>query len=112
MRHKPTFVLHDDNSSTGIKVVHDYFVSQHGYTQELVRTLVVKYPYILSKTAEELDKTFATLAENGIEHADAVKLIFDCPKLLSIDLEKQMAEVFYLFELYHRIEKSHVMDIF
>lgn len=52
MRHKPTFVLDQDSEETGIKVVYDYFVTKHGYTPEFVKTIVVKYPFILSKTEE------------------------------------------------------------
>jgi hypothetical protein len=88
MRHKPTFILNQTSDDTGIKVVHDYFVVKHGYTPEFLRTLVVKYPFILSRTKDDIEFTFKTLEENGIERAEAVKLVFDCPKILSIDLKK------------------------
>jgi len=42
-----------------------------------------------------------------------MKLIFECPKLLSIKLDKSMEELFYIFDLYHKIEKETVInDIF
>ncbi len=37
------------------------FVKKYGFDIELVRTLVVKYPYILSKTQEHLEGVFTAL---------------------------------------------------
>jgi hypothetical protein len=39
----------------------EFFVKKYGFDIELVRTLVVKYPFILSKTEEHLENVFITL---------------------------------------------------
>lgn len=36
----------------------------------------------------------------------------DCPKLISMDLEHQMKEIFFQFNLYHGITDKEVMQIF
>jgi hypothetical protein len=79
---------------------------------ELVRTLVVKYPYILSKDQEQLEATFSILEQKGVSRPEIVKLIFECPKLLSINLENQITECLHLFDLYHKISEEQVFDIF
>ncbi len=50
MRHKPTFLLWQNNTTTGLAALEEFFVKKYGFDIELVRTLVVKYPFILSKT--------------------------------------------------------------
>ena len=57
MKHKPTFILFDHPEFKGkddgnIRIVHEVFVKKLGYSDELFRTLVVKYPFILSKNEE------------------------------------------------------------
>lgn len=87
MKHKPTFLFYEDDNQKGMKALENYFVKTYGYDYELVKTIVVKYPHILSKTTEELDSTFNALAENGVDRNEAIKLIFECPKLLSVQLD-------------------------
>ena len=41
-----------------------------------------------------------------------MKLIFECPKLVSIDIENQIEKTLYLFDLYHQITQDQVMDLF
>lgn len=41
-----------------------------------------------------------------------MKALIDCPKLISQDLEKQIKETVFLFNLYHGISEKEVMDIF
>jgi hypothetical protein len=41
-----------------------------------------------------------------------MKLIFDCPKLVSIDLEDSIEKTLHLFEMYHQIGQDEVMDVF
>lgn len=68
---------------------------------------------MLSKTGQDLDLTLNMLEKEGISNQEAIKLIFECPKLVSIkNMEGVMDEVFSLFELYHRIERHQVMEIF
>ena len=73
---------------------------------ELVRTLVVKYPVILSKDVDQVERVFELLQTRGnVSRLDAMKLIFECPKLLSVNLEAKMDEVFFLFDLYFKISQ-------
>lgn len=113
MRYKQTFLFNlTMESKAGIAVVQDYFVNKLGYNNELVRTLIMKYPYVLSKTPEQLDKTIETLKSIGFPQQEVIRLIFECPKLLSIDLQTQMKECFHLFDLYHGITQKQVIGIF
>ena len=59
VRHKPTFLLWQSQTSTGIRSLESFFVKKLGFDIELVRTLVVKYPFILSKTEAQLEDMFA-----------------------------------------------------
>lgn len=54
----------------------NFFVKKYGFDIELVRTLVVKYPFILSKTEDHLESVFSTLEKQGISRIEIVKLIF------------------------------------
>ena len=101
MRYKPTFLFWKDNNNTGLLTLEAFFVKKYGFDIELVRTLVVKYPYILSKTTEQLEAVFSALESKGVAPQEAMKLIFDCPKLVSIDLEGSIEKTLYLFDLYH-----------
>ena len=58
VRHKPSFLLWKENTNTGMKALSEFFVKKYGFDIELVRTLVVKYPFILSKTQEHLESVF------------------------------------------------------
>lgn len=44
-----------------MNALEEFFVKKFGFDIELVRTLVVKYPYILSKTQEHLESVFLSL---------------------------------------------------
>ena len=67
MRFKPTFLFQQgEKSPTGMHTLHDYFVVQHGMTDQFLKTLVVKYPHILSKSQKDLNKIIGTLGEQGI----------------------------------------------
>jgi hypothetical protein len=41
-----------------------------------------------------------------------MKLVFECPKLLSMNLEARIKEITFLFDLYHGIQKDRVFEIF
>jgi hypothetical protein len=112
VRHKPSFLLWQETQKTGMNTLRDFFVKKYGFDMELVHTLVVKYPFILSKTQDQLDNVFSTLEKQGVSHLESIKLIFECPKLVSVDLEKSISETLSLFELYHKIKQQEVMDIF
>jgi len=49
-----------------MRALENFFVKKYGFENELVRTLVVKYPFILSKTEEHLQGVFDILAANGV----------------------------------------------
>ena len=112
MRHKPSFLLWKQTQKTGMNTLKEFFVKKYGFDMELVRTLVVKYPFILSKTEEHLESVFTSLEKQGVSRLESIKLIFECPKLISVDLDKTISETFTLFELYHKIKQQEVMDIF
>lgn len=59
MRYKPTFILFEKESQNeGFLMLHKYFVEERGYDIDVLRTLIVKYPYILSKKRSEIDTFF------------------------------------------------------
>jgi len=60
MKHKPTFILLDKETDTGMNVLYKFFVEEKKFDIDLLRTLVVKYPFILGKTHETLDTFFKT----------------------------------------------------
>jgi len=48
----------------------------------------------------------------NIKHKEAMKLLMDCPKIISTDLDKFMKEVIFLFELYHKMSERDTIRIF
>lgn len=67
MRYKPSFILYEHNPpNEGLLAMNRVFVDKRGYDYELVKTLIVKYPYILGKTEEELEGYFTTLEKYGL----------------------------------------------
>jgi mTERF len=80
---------------------------------ESVRTLVIRYPYVLSKTTEELEHFFQVMKGQGINEEESMKALLECPKLISRhELEKQIKEIQFLFNLYHQISQEEVNQIF
>jgi hypothetical protein len=112
MRYKPSFIILDESQSEGIHVINRYLVEKKGFDKDILRTLIVKYPYILGKDEQALDTYFRLLGQQGFSDDDAMRALLDCPKLISMDLESQMKEVFFLCNLYHGITEKEVMDIF
>ncbi len=113
MRYKPSFILYDiDGKSHGMNVLYDYFVKVKGFELDALRTLIVKYPYILSKTSAELESYFQIMKELGLTEKEAMKSLLDCPKLVSKNLDHQVKEITFLFNLYHGINEREVMEIF
>ena len=49
LKHKPSLYHYDENGTEGIAALKKFFIEKLGYDAELLRTLVVKYPVILSK---------------------------------------------------------------
>ena len=90
LKHKPTLYMYNEESKTGVAALERLFIAKLGYDAELLRTLIVKYPIILSKNTKNIEKAFETLKDQGIEQQEAMKLFFECPSLLSVNLEKQV----------------------
>lgn len=91
MRYNPKFILldHPSSHSHGIRTLQQFFVTEKGFEMDALRTLVVRYPYILSKTKEELSKFFEIMKGQGLSEAETMRALLDCPKLISKkDLEK------------------------
>ena len=53
--------MYDENGSTGMAALERFFIDKLDYDVELLRTLVVKYPYILSKDIKNIEKAFELL---------------------------------------------------
>jgi hypothetical protein len=54
MRYKPIFILHELEKHEGINALRKVLVQERGFQPELVRTLVVRYPYIIGKTEKDI----------------------------------------------------------
>lgn len=50
MKYKPTVILLDHLKDEGMNTLYKVFVQDKGFDLDVVRTLVIKYPYILGKT--------------------------------------------------------------
>ena len=74
---------------------------EYGFSSETMKTLVVKYPAVLSKTKDEMTHFFTVLEKYKIGKEDAMSYLLDYPKIISVDIEKVLKEIVFLFELYH-----------
>lgn len=101
-----------DADRFGIVVLEEIFCKQYGKSREFLRTLILKYPYLLNKSKSHIEGVFSLLATHGIDAAEAVRLTFECPKLFSVNLSKQMEEIFSLFKMYNNIDTAAVMTMF
>jgi hypothetical protein len=69
VRYNAKFVLpeaHQSSQEIGIKALSDFLVKENGFEMEAVRTLVVRYPYVLSKSLSEFKVFFDTLRAEGL----------------------------------------------
>jgi len=66
MRHKPSFIALDDQD--GLTDLRKFFVDKYGFTIEQLRTLVVKYPYIVGKSHTHLEDFFARFRDLGLSN--------------------------------------------
>jgi hypothetical protein len=55
----------------------------------------------LSKSEDEINEFFSTLAKYYINKKDAFSLLNKCPKIISYDLESKLKDLVFLFDLYH-----------
>lgn len=75
-----------ERNKVGIKAVKKVFCDDLGFSNEEVKTMVVNYPPVLSKTEEELHYYFNFMMENNISNKKAMQCLLECPKLISIDI--------------------------
>ena len=87
-KHKPTLFQYEEDGNIGIPAMEKLFIGKLGYDAELLRTLIVKFPELLSKKVDHIEKAFELLEKEGFDQQAAMKLIFDCPRLLSKELDK------------------------
>jgi mTERF len=93
IRYNPKFIVLDSKES-GINVLKSFFVDKKGFQFDSVRTLVVRYPYVLSKTEEEFNRFFEIMKAQGISDEEAMRCLLEIPKLISRkDLEKNIKEI-------------------
>lgn len=50
--------------------------------------------------------------ENGLSEEETMKALLEIPKLISMDIQKQVKDITFLFNLYHRFTNQEVMEIF
>lgn len=50
MKKKAKFILFEKDDSEGFLLVHNFFVKQLKFDIDVLRTLIVKYPFILGKS--------------------------------------------------------------
>ena len=106
MKYKPSFILMEKNKE-GVHALHNFFVKEKGFEIEVLRTLIVKYPFILGKTPEHLTEYFNLMSQHGLSETEAMSALLECPKLISRDnLSKDMKEIFFMFNLYHGIKEQ------
>ena len=108
---KPDLGLKDEDRY-GILVLEEFYCKKHGHGKEFLRSLILRYPYLLNKSKSHIEGVFKLLSQNGVEEPEAIKLTFNFPKLFSVKLEKQMNETFSLFKIYNGIEREGVMTMF
>ena len=48
-----------------------------------------------------IEKTFEILKAEGYEQEEAMKLIFECPRLLSVNLDNRIQTIQKSFLIYH-----------
>lgn len=114
VKNKPTVVLFKEEEvlGRGILVVEKTLCGELNFELDTVKTLIVKYPFILQKTKEELHNFFAVMNSHHINNETAMDLLLTCPKLLAGDLGAQLKEIIFLFELYHKMSEQETIKIF
>lgn len=86
-RLKPNIFMYDLYKDKGMNALSELFVKEYGFKKELVRTLVLKFPSILSMPIGYLRKFFNIMTkEKGIDRNTAMRMVFDVPELLRVDL--------------------------
>lgn len=72
MKHKSSLILDQDDASKpnakGLNTLQALFCDKYHFDMDLVRGLIVKYPFILSKTESHIQQVFTTLNEHGFSN--------------------------------------------
>ena len=85
-----------------MKALSELLINEYGFKKELVRTLVLKFPEILSMSKGQLRNFFRIMINNkGIDQRTAIKMVFDVPELLKVDIGVKAKELEELFQIYH-----------
>ena len=92
VKHRPSFLLVKEEFEThqrGIRAVIQVLSNEQNISKEAVRQICLKYPPILGKSLSDFANFYDYLQTLGIEKEEATKLLFECPKIISIDLKRQ-----------------------
>ena len=116
-KYKPTIFLFKedyDNDKKGIKALKELLHEnkKFGFSMPLVRTLVNRYPPILSKSQDEILSFFKTLQWYGIHKVEATEMLIECPSVFAGDIEAKLKETVFLFELYIKMSQKDTIRIF
>lgn len=93
MRHivgkKPTFLLfeEDHEQHKGIKSLEKVLCEENGFSAEMLRTLILRFPTVLSKTEDEVREYFNIMGKYDINKQDAMDYLLQCPKIITVDIE-------------------------
>jgi len=90
VKHKPSFFLFKEDfekNKKGILAVYNVLNVLNKIEKSQIKSLIVRYPPILSKSEDEINQFFSTLAKYYINKKDAFNLLNKCPKIISYDLE-------------------------
>ena len=79
--------MYDKDPNKGINALSKLLVNKYGMSKDLVKTLVLKYPKILSKSDNAINNFFDYMkSSKNIDELTTMKLVFDVPLLLNIDV--------------------------
>ena len=105
-------MLYEKDGTRGIASLSALLVDKYGFSREIVRTLVLKYPSVLGKTTGQLEYFFDNLkGKQKIDNVAAMKLVFEVPILLNVDVVAKSKQIEELFEVYHEISAKEVTEI-
>jgi hypothetical protein len=48
-----------DEDRYGILVLEEFFCAKHGFSIGFLRTIIIKYPYLLNKTKKQIEEVYA-----------------------------------------------------
>jgi hypothetical protein len=84
MRYKPSFILFEQDSPNdgGLKALVRFFVDKRNFDLDVVRTLALKYPYILNKNEKDYEQFFDIMQRHGLSEDETIKALIECPKLM------------------------------